>query len=89
MDRVHVIRGFGATVEQCPTPELQQRVDSFVEEKNASYAHPFDDRKLISGYGSIGLELVEDAIEDLDIIVVGIGGGTGVNMLPTRCAYGQ
>ena len=38
------------------------------------FVHPFDDRDVIAGAGTLGLEMLEDA-PDLDVIVVPIGGG--------------
>ncbi|MEJ7777737.1 MAG: threonine ammonia-lyase [Sphingomicrobium sp.] len=38
------------------------------------FVHPFDDRDIIAGAGTLGLEMLEDA-SDLDTIVVPIGGG--------------
>ncbi|MES2148145.1 MAG: threonine ammonia-lyase [Pseudomonadota bacterium] len=38
------------------------------------FVHPFDDRDIIAGAGTLGLEMLEDA-PDLDTIVVPIGGG--------------
>lgn len=45
-------------------------------EKNtgAVFLHPFDDEDVISGQGTIGLEILEE-IPDMDIILVPIGGG--------------
>jgi threonine dehydratase len=39
-----------------------------------TFLHPFDDEKVIAGQGTIGLELL-DQCEDLDTVVVTIGGG--------------
>ena len=44
------------------------------EETGATFIHPFDDDEVIAGQGTIGLEIL-DEIEDLDAIVVPIGGG--------------
>jgi len=38
------------------------------------FVHPFDDPKIIAGAGTVGLELLEQ-VEDLDCVVVPIGGG--------------
>jgi threonine dehydratase len=38
------------------------------------YFHPFDDRELITGHASIGLELIED-IPELTDVFVSVGGG--------------
>ena len=43
-------------------------------EQGYVFVHPFDDRDIISGAGTLGLEMLEDA-PDLDVIVVPIGGG--------------
>jgi threonine dehydratase len=39
-----------------------------------TFVHPFDDPAVIAGNGTVGLELVDD-VPDLDVVVVGIGGG--------------
>jgi threonine dehydratase len=41
---------------------------------NITLVHPFDDEDIISGQGTIGLEILED-IPNLDIILVPVGGG--------------
>lgn len=43
-------------------------------EKGYTYIHPFDDRVVIAGQGTLGLEIMEQK-PDLDAIVVPIGGG--------------
>jgi len=74
-DRIEIISNFGAKVELQPRDQLQIRVDAILkEDTNARYAHPFDDVSLFQGYGSVGLEILED-LEDVDVIVVGVGGG--------------
>ncbi len=44
------------------------------EETGATFIHPFDDDEVIAGQGTIGLEIL-DELEDLDAVVVPIGGG--------------
>ncbi len=41
---------------------------------NQTFIHPFNDNAIIAGQGTIGLEIFED-IENLDIVVIPIGGG--------------
>ena len=43
-------------------------------EQGMVFVHPFDDRDIIAGAGTLGLEILEDA-PDLDTIVVPVGGG--------------
>lgn len=54
--------------------ETIQKVEDLVAERNLVYCHPFDDPALIAGHGSAGLEILDD-LPDVDVIVVGIGGG--------------
>jgi threonine dehydratase len=72
-DRIEFIKNCGVTVELAPVSQLQQQVETWVK-KGYRFAHPFDDPKLIAGYGSIGLEILED-LPDVDIVVVCVGGG--------------
>jgi threonine dehydratase len=54
--------------------ESQIRAEALVQEEGLTLVHPYDDPAIISGQGTAGLEMIEDA-PDLDIIVVPIGGG--------------
>ena len=38
------------------------------------FLHPFDDRHLIAGYGSLGKEILED-VPDVDFVLICCGGG--------------
>lgn len=42
--------------------------------RGLTYCHPFDDPRVIAGFGSIGLEILDD-LPEVDIVVAGIGGG--------------
>ncbi len=44
------------------------------EETGATLIHPFDDEEVISGQGTIGLEILEQ-LSDVEAVVVPIGGG--------------
>ena len=45
-------------------------------EKNSSvFIHPFDDREVIAGQGTVGLEILEDATVKIDFLFIPIGGG--------------
>ena len=45
-----------------------------VARRGATFIHPFDDRLIIAGQGTVALEMLED-VPDLDCLVVPIGGG--------------
>lgn len=46
----------------------------YANEHNMTFIHPFEDIEVISGQGTIGLEIFDD-LESIDTVVVPIGGG--------------
>jgi len=67
----------GQTLEECAT---------FVRSHAAAHGmiliHPYDDPLIIAGQGTIGLEMLE-AVPELDILVVPIGGGGLISGIAT------
>ena len=54
--------------------DAYQRALELRDEKGYTFIHPFDDEQVISGQGTIGLEIA-DALPDADAVIVPIGGG--------------
>ena len=46
----------------------------YAKENDLIFIHPFEDKKVIAGQGTVALEML-DEINDLDFVVVSIGGG--------------
>lgn len=69
-------RGYGAEVVlQGETVETPLRLAAeFAERTGAVLIHPFDHLDIITGQGTLGLELCDD-LPDVETIVVSIGGG--------------
>ena len=66
--------------------ETSDFVNNLAKEKNLKLIHPYDDYDVISGQGSIGIEIFEK-INELDCIVVPIGGGgliSGVSIVAKK-----
>jgi threonine dehydratase len=75
-DRVRTIEALGAAVELVPGVGLLAAAERHVA-AGRTLIHPFDDKDLIAGHGSIGLEILED-LPDLgagDVVAVCCGGG--------------
>jgi threonine dehydratase len=74
--KIAACRGYDAEVdlESEGPAEAHERLLAFVEETGATFVHPFDDPVLQTGYGVLGLEILEDA-PTVDAIVVPIAGG--------------
>lgn len=44
-------------------------------EHKKAFVHPFDDKKVIEGQATVGLEIIEQATEPIDYVFVPVGGG--------------
>jgi threonine dehydratase len=68
--------GYGATVVQdgVTAANRAERADEYVR-KGRHLIHPFDDWSVITGQGTLGLEIAEDAPEDVEMVLFPIGGG--------------
>jgi len=74
--KVDACRAYGAEVVLFGehVGETFDEMQRLREERGLTLCHSFDDPALIAGYGSIGLEILED-LPDADVVVVPIGGG--------------
>lgn len=82
--KVDATRAYGAEVVQYGTiwDEANEKSRQLAQERGLTYIHPFDDLQLITGQGTLGLEVFED-FPQIDVAVVPIGGGgliSGVSM---------
>src|SRR3954466_7966644 len=69
-------RAFGANVilEGENLGESLQVAKTLSAEKGLTFCHGFDDPYIVSGQGTMGLEILED-VPDVDAIIVPVGGG--------------
>ncbi len=54
--------------------ESTKEVERLIEKHGYTFIHPFDDKLVVAGQGTLGLEMIE-AQPDLDVVVVPVGGG--------------
>jgi threonine dehydratase len=82
--KVAATRGYGATVDQeaADHHEAFERVERLERETGRTLVHPFDDRLVVAGQGTVGLEIRED-LADIDVVVVPVGGGGLVSGIAT------
>jgi threonine ammonia-lyase medium form len=74
--KVEATRGYGAEVILHGTgKDLLPKAQEIQAERGLTFIAPFDDPDVIAGQGTVGLELMEDAPEPLDAVIVPIGGG--------------
>ena len=74
--KIEATRGYGAEVVLHGNiwDEANEKAKELVAEKGYTYIHPFDDRQLMAGQGTVGLEIAKDWPE-VDLAIVPIGGG--------------
>jgi threonine dehydratase len=74
--KVEATRAHGAEVvlEGESVAEAQVRAEAIARERALTFVHPYDDPLVISGQGTIALEMLEET-PDLDTLVIPIGGG--------------
>ena len=75
-EKVGAIEEYGARVVKHGLyhDERMNKVLEIQKKTNATIIHPFDDPDIISGQGTIGLEIFDD-LPSVDTVVVPIGGG--------------
>jgi threonine dehydratase len=75
-EKVEATEGYGAEVVTYDRyrEERSTLADELARERGMVLVPPYDDLRIMSGQGTVGAELVEDA-GDLDILVVPVGGG--------------
>ena len=74
--KVDAMKGYGANLVYCE-PSVESRESTLLKVQQVTGAvpiHPYNDYRVISGAGTVALELINE-IKDLDFIVVPIGGG--------------
>jgi threonine dehydratase len=74
--KIEATRGYGAEVVLHGQiwDEANEKAKQLVAERGYTCIHPFDDLQLITGQGTVGLEIYQDW-SDIDVAVVPIGGG--------------
>jgi threonine dehydratase len=74
--KVEACRGYGAEVvlEGEHVGDAFRALERIRDERGLTFVHPFNDRAMIAGDGTAGLDILDD-LPNVDVVVVGIGGG--------------
>lgn len=75
--KLAAIDGYGAEVHRyhAATESREQVAARLAAERSMTLVPPFDDYDIMAGQGTLGLEIAEAAGEDLDLVVLPVGGG--------------
>jgi len=76
LTKVQGVREFGATVilRGANYDEAYSYAIDYAKSNKKDFVHPFTDKSVMAGQGTVALEMLEE-IDDLDAIVVPVGGG--------------
>ncbi len=76
LNKIQGVKEFGAKVILCGAnyDEAYAYAMEYTKENNLEFVHPFTDDEVMSGQGTVALEMLE-VEPDLDVIVVPVGGG--------------
>lgn len=82
--KTQAIRGYGAEVEFCGTTSQArlERATVIAEEDGLAFVPPYDDVYVMSGQGTIGLEILSEWPQ-VQVVVVPIGGGGLISGIAT------
>jgi threonine dehydratase len=72
--KVEATRGFGAEIDFVPRHELFVAMEDGRYAGRPGFVHPFRDRRVAAGNGTIGLEILAD-LPNVDTIFAPLGGG--------------
>ncbi|MCY0879746.1 MAG: threonine/serine dehydratase [Firmicutes bacterium] len=82
--KVEAARSYGAIVESCGSRsrERLERAQRIAQETGYAFVPPYDDPAVMSGQGTLGLEILSDWPQ-VDTVVVPIGGGGLISGIAT------
>jgi threonine dehydratase len=55
--------------------DAYKEAKEYCESKEAAFIHPFDDPSIIEGQGTLGLDILNDARQHIDFLLMPVGGG--------------
>ncbi|MGD8709031.1 MAG: threonine ammonia-lyase, biosynthetic [Ectothiorhodospiraceae bacterium] len=75
--KVNAVRNFGGRVvlHGDSYDEAKAHAEKLVEERGLTYIPPYDDKDVIAGQGTVGMEILSQHPRPLDAIFVPVGGG--------------
>lgn len=80
--KVDAIRALGAEVVVVPPDQRVSATDRLAAIRGATIIPPFDNRHVIAGQGTAGLEIVEE-LPNVDVIIVPVGGAGLISGIAT------
>jgi threonine dehydratase len=75
LPKIEAVKAYGGIPVLIPMPEVFRFLKEHLwEQESYSFIHPWTNRQVMIGHGSLGLEIVQDA-PDVDTVFIPVGGG--------------
>jgi len=86
--KVNGVKSYGANVvlHGCNYDEAYKKANEIATQNNKTFVHPFADDDVISGQGTLAVEIL-DEIDNVDMIIVPIGGGGLISGMATAIKH--
>ena len=72
--KIEATESYGASVEFIPRDQMFAAMNDGRFNSRPGFVHPFDDKDVVAGHGTIGLEIAED-LPAVDTVLVPVGSG--------------
>jgi len=73
--KIDAVRALGGTVQLTPMPEVFRYMKEHLwEDEPYAFVHPWTDRRVMTGHGSMGLEIIAD-LPNVETVFIPVGGG--------------
>jgi len=78
--KIHQVRMFGKefihiVLTGDTYDDAEKEALQFCNTRQGAFIHPFDDKKVIEGQGTVGLEILQDTSKEVDYLFIPVGGG--------------
>lgn len=86
--KIAAVEGYGAKITFCkPTLEARETtLEAVVAETGATFIHPYNDLRVITGQATAAMELLE-SVQNLDTVIAPVGGGGLLSGTALSCHY--
>jgi threonine dehydratase len=75
LPKIEAVKAYGGIPVLLPTPEVFRFLQEHLwQQEPYSFIHPWTNRQVMIGHGSLGLEIMDDA-PDVDTVFIPVGGG--------------
>jgi len=87
--KVEAVKSYGASVvlKGDAYDDACTHAEELAQQRKLDFIHPYDDPDVIAGQGTVGLEIMRQHADPIDVIFVPVGGGGLIAGMSMYCKY--